>query len=139
MAHSLVVDLSDDIYSYLQEVAAITQQSLESLVRQSITGNLPPKVADAPLDVQAELLQMQTYPVPQLRQLAESQVAPIHADRHLELLEKNARNALTPAERTELAELRTQADHLMVRKAYAWALLRWRGVPLPTLEELPLN
>jgi hypothetical protein len=52
---------------------------------------------------------------------------------------KNAHTTLTPAERAELAALRNQADRSMVRKAYAWALLRWRGYPLPNLDEIPLN
>lgn len=73
----------------------------------------------------------------QLRQIAESQVLPAQVARHLELLEKQQQRQLTPTERSELAELRTQADHLMVRKAYAWALLRWHGVPLPTLKNPP--
>jgi hypothetical protein len=43
---------------------------------------------------------------------------------------------ITSAERAELAVLREQADQLMLRKAYAWALLRWRGYPMPALEML---
>lgn len=139
MAQTLVVDLPDEIYSYLLEIAGSTRQPLEKLVRQSITGNLPPKVTTAPLDVQPALLQMQNASLVQLRQIAESQVLPAQVARHMELLEKQQQRQLTPTERSELAELRTQADHLMVRKAYAWALLRWHGVPLPTLEELPIK
>jgi hypothetical protein len=139
MTQTLVVDLPDEIYRYLQEIAGVTRQPLETLVRQSITGNLPPKVTTAPLDVQPDLLQMQSASVAHLRQIAESQVAPAQAARHLELLEKQQQQQLTPAERSELAELRTQADRLMVRKAYAWALLRWHGAPLPKLEETTIN
>lgn len=137
MAHPLVVDLPDEIYTYFQEIAGVTQQPLEALVRQSITGNLPPQMTTAPLDIQPELLLMQSASVAHLRQIAESQVTPVHTARHLELLEKHQQQQLTPAERSELAELRVQADRMMVRKAYAWALLRWHGVPLPKLEELP--
>lgn len=59
--------------------------------------------------------------------------------RHLVLLEKNRTGSMTPEERQELADLRVEADRLMVRKAYAWAILRWRGHRGPPVEELPLE
>jgi hypothetical protein len=139
MTQTLMVDLPDEIFIYLQEVAGVTRQPLETLVRQSITGNLPPTVTTAPLDVQPDLLLMQNASVAHLRQIAESQVTPVQEARHLELLEKQQQQQLTPTERSELAELRTKADQLMVRKAYAWALLRWRGLPLPNLEDVSVN
>ncbi len=139
MPQMLTIQVPDTVYQYLQEVAGDTQQSLEQIIRQSIEGNLPPRVADAPSEVQADLLNMQRYTIQQLHQIAQSQVSTAQQQRHLELLEKNHQNAITPAERNELAELRRKADGLMVQKAYAWALLRWRGSPLPRLEELPVN
>jgi hypothetical protein len=54
------------------------------------------------------------------------------------LLEKN-KGEITSEERLELAELRIEADRLMLRKAYAWAVLRWRGQSIPALNELPLD
>ncbi len=139
MTQTLTVKLPDTVYQYLQEVAGATQQSIEQLVRQSIEGNLPPRMVDAPLEIQQELLKMQLYSPAQLRQIAESQLAPAQQQRHLELLEKNQQNTINAAERSELAELRRQADRQMLQKAYAWALLRWLGLPLPTLEELPIH
>lgn len=47
-------------------------------------------------------------------------------------------DSLTPEERQELTNLRLAADHLMLRKAYAWSVLRWRGHRLPALKELPI-
>jgi len=52
-------------------------------------------------------------------------------------LEKNQNGSITPEERQELSHLRLAADRLMVRKAYAWSLLRWRGIPIPALNECP--
>jgi hypothetical protein len=46
---------------------------------------------------------------------------------------------ISPPEQDELAALRLAADRLMLRKAYAWSVLRWRGQPVPTLDELPLE
>jgi hypothetical protein len=98
-----------------------------------------PKVTDSPLPMQPELLKMQTYPVARLRTIAESQVSQAKQERHLELLQKNSDGAITPVERVELVTLREQADQLMLRKAYAWALLRWRGYPVPALDDIAVN
>jgi hypothetical protein len=46
---------------------------------------------------------------------------------------------MAPHERQELRKLGEKADKLMLKKAYAWALLRWRGYRIPALNELPLT
>ena len=71
-------------------------------------------------------------------EIAHRQVPPEAQTQHLDLLEKNQREPLTPSERQALANLRLQADQLTLRKAYAWKVLRWRGRRIPTLQELPL-
>lgn len=50
---------------------------------------------------------------------------------YYELLERNKEGALTPTEQLKLAELRSQADLFMMRKAHAAALLHWRGYRVP--------
>jgi hypothetical protein len=57
----------------------------------------------------------------------------------VELLRKNEEGELSAAERQELTRLLEAADQLMLRKAYAWSLLRWRGQRVPSLEELRLQ
>jgi hypothetical protein len=139
MAQALTVTLPDAVYQHLQQIASMTKQPLEQLVRQSIEGNLPPAINNASPEIQQELLAMQSLAIKDLRQLAESQVAQEQQVRHLELLEKNATNQISASERNELAKLRLAADQLMLRKAYALALLRWRGYPLPDFEVLPVG
>lgn len=139
MAQSLTLDLPDDVYQYFHEITNLTRQSMQELVEQSIKGNLPPRIADAPIDMQAELLGMQQMSASELRRVASSQAPIIQQRLHQELLEKNAEGAITSNERSELAQLRRSADQLMLRKAYAWALLRWRGYPTPSLDELPVS
>jgi len=136
MTQTLTVTLPTAIYQHLQQMAELTQQPLEQLVRQSIEGNLPPAIGNASPEIQPELLAMQRLTVKALRQLAESQVTPEQQARHLALLEKNAANQLSAHERNELAALRIEADRLMLRKAYALALLRWRGYPIPDFEAI---
>jgi len=135
----LTVELSEPIFRWLVHIAELTQHSPEQLAAQSIAGNLPPSIENAPLEVQAELLAMQKLPVDELLKIAHSQVPPSQQERHLALLEKNRAASITSDERRELNDLRLAADRLMLRKAYAWAILRWRGHPVPALNELPLE
>ncbi|MFQ5435258.1 MAG: hypothetical protein ACE5FD_10325 [Anaerolineae bacterium] len=123
------------LFHFLERQAQQTRQPIEKLVAQSVAGNLPPSVDNAPPEKQADLLALQWLPTDQLQQIANEQVAPTEQARHTHLL---AQDTLTDDERVELAQLRQQADWLMLRKAYAWAVLRWRGQPIPPLNELPL-
>ncbi len=139
MAQSLTVELPKSTFDYLQQIAGFTRQPLDQLARQSIEGNLPPSVESAPAEMQTELLQMQSLSIGELQRIAHSQIPAASQARHLELLAQNSESVITPEERQELAALRLDADRLMVRKARAWSLLRWRGYPIPRLEELPLE
>ena len=80
---------------------------------------------------------MQTLNSEQLHAIARSQVDPVRYRLHAELLDKNADNTITPAERQELSSLRQESDLLMLRKSYAWSMLRWQGYRVPTLAEIP--
>ena len=82
---------------------------------------------------------MQTLSIDELLKVAQAQVDSQQGGRHQRLLEANQVSQLTSAEQQELAELRTLVDRLMLRKAYAWSVLRWRGYRMPTLEELPVS
>lgn len=134
----LTVELPESIFRHLKHIAEQSHQPLEALVAQSITGNLPPAVDNAPPEMQADLLAMQQLGVEELRAIAQSQLPPAQQQRHLELLEKRQTTPLTPAESQELGDLRLAADRLMLRKAYAWNVLRWRGQRIPALTELPV-
>jgi hypothetical protein len=136
---NVTLQLPEPVFSYLSQMAAATKRPLEQVVRQSVEGNLPPSVATAPADMRDELLAMQAMSVEQLSRLAAQQAPPSDQARHLALLEKNSAGDLAPAEQRELERLRLSADSLMVRKAYAWSVLRWRGVATPCLDELPLE
>lgn len=118
----LTLVLPRPVFQYLREVAVATRQSPEQVAMQSLEGNLPPPVTNAPPEMQIELLALQTLPVTELKRIAASQIPPAQQARHPALPEKNKGN-ITPEEREELAQLRLDADRLMLRKAYAWAVL----------------
>lgn len=135
----LTVELPEPIVRLLSRLAELTHQTPEALAAQSITGNLPPSIDSMPFDIQAELLNMQTLPTHSLWTIAKSQIEPTQQVRHFQLLERMETEIISLAEEEELAHLRQAADQLMLRKAYAWALLRWKGEAIPTLNELPLE
>jgi len=56
--------------------------------------------------------------------------------RYQALLENNANDTLSDAERAELTQLRIAADRFMLRKEQAAALLRWRGHHIPPADKL---
>jgi hypothetical protein len=135
-SQQVTVELPLPLYRFLARLAEQTHQPLEELVAQSVAGNLPPSVDNAPLEIQSDLLALQGLAVDELKRVANEQISEKQQKRHLQLLEKNN---LSDDEQRELSELRRQADVLMLRKGYAWAVLRWRGHPIPRLEEIPLE
>ncbi|MDJ0619581.1 MAG: hypothetical protein QNJ63_23040 [Calothrix sp. MO_192.B10] len=132
----VTVELPQAIFQQLTRIAWATKQPLEVLITQSIVSNLPPTPDNAPVEIQAELLQMQTWDDNELLAIAKSKISTQQQQRHIELLEKN-QSELTPDERQELCSVRLEADRLMLQKAYAWSVLRWRGHKIPALSELP--
>ncbi len=137
-SQQITIELPEMILRQLTLLAEATHQSVESLVSQSVLSNLPPATDTAPPELQPEFLRMQTLSIEGLRAIAQAQVKPEQHERHVELLRKNEDAQLLPEERQELTALREAADQLMLRKAYAWSLLRWRGQRIPSLEELRL-
>ncbi len=132
----VTIELPEPVFRQLARIAEATQQSVEVLAAQSVVSNLPPSVENAPPEMQPELLKIQNVTTEELLAIAYAKVELSQHERHVELLEKNQEGSLTPEERQELTDLRVAADLLMLRKAYAWSVLRWRGHRIPPLKEL---
>jgi len=125
LTQQLTIELPKEVFYQFARIAKMTHQSVESLAIQSISGNLPPTVENAPLEIQASLQAMQTFSIEELLKIAHSQASTTQQQRHLALLERNQKtDSIVFDERQELRELGQAADQLMLKKAYAWALLR---------------
>ncbi len=135
----VTIELPEPVFRQLARIAEATQQPVEVLAAQSVVSNLPPSVENAPLEMQPELLKMQNLSIEELLAIAHGLVEPTQHEHHVDLLEKNKEDSLTPEERQELTDFRLAADRLMLRKAYAWSVLRWRGHRIPPLKELPAS
>jgi predicted transcriptional regulator len=132
----VTIELPELILQRLTQLAEATHQSVEALISQSVLSNLPPSTEVAPPELRQEFLTMQMLSIDTLKPIAQAQVDPVQFERHTKLLQKNEAGNLTPE---ELTALRVAAEQLMLRKAYAWSLLRWRGQRIPSLEELRLT
>ena len=98
--------------------------------------NAPPAVDYAPLELQGELITMQELTIEELLTIAQSQIPESQQELHFQLLEKNQNNQLSESDRLLLKSLRVSADYLMLKKAYAYALLKWQGFSFPDFEQL---
>jgi hypothetical protein len=98
--------------------------------------NAPPAVDYAPLELQAELIAMQELTIEELLTVGQSQVPKSQQELHLQLLEKNQNHQLSESDRLLLRSLRVSADYLMLKKAYSYVLLKWKGYFLPNFQQL---
>lgn len=130
------VQIPEPLYHRLERLAKLTNRSLENVVEQALTTNLPPLPDHLPKEARIELQELELLNDDALWQVARSEVSSEHQTQISSLLEKNSQGTLTEAEQTRLSELQHQADQLMLKKAYAYVLLKWRGHRLPTLAEL---
>jgi hypothetical protein len=78
---------------------------------------------------------MQKLTIEELLNIAQSQIPESQQELHFQLLEKNQNNQLSESDRLLLKYLRVSADYLMLKKAYAYTLLKWKGFSLPDFEQ----
>lgn len=132
----VTISLPEHLYLRLQRIAQAQQQPLAELLLHAVEIGSPPSWEDAPAALQADLAALEHLHDAALWQIARSRRIAGDLERYQELLDKNAQGTILPAERTELAQLRHEADRFILRKAHAAALLRWRGHTLPPAERL---
>ena len=130
----VTLPLPEALYLRLKQTAQATRQSLTDVLLHTVQVGSPPSWEDSPAAFQADLAALDRLDDEALWRTARSRRT--DTGRMEELLEKNANDQLTQAERAELTQLRTEADGLMLRKAHAAALLRWRGHTLPPADKM---
>ena len=128
------LNLPDNLLRRLNDAAEAAQQPLDHVLLQTIRAGLPPDLAQVPEPYRADLRLLNRMDDDVLLQIAHSELENPKAIEYAELLAQNQNSALNDSERSRLAALREEADMLMFRRAYALALLKWRGVPIPELE-----
>lgn len=131
MAQAIVVP--DALYERLQREAAAARVPIETVAAKALATGLPSGLDDIPARHREALRRLETMPDDDLWKVLRERFLPKSAARQAELLEMNGREALSATDRVELRRLADAANRLMLRRAHAAALLRWRGhsVPLP--------
>jgi hypothetical protein len=105
----VTLQLPDSLYQRLQDVAQASGWTLETVVLQTIRSGMPPSLIKVPEKYHAQLL----------------------------LLNKLDDQALWAAGQDKSDEA-DDAGLGLLRRAYAYALLKWRGHPLPDPSEFLL-
>ncbi len=136
MSQSITINLSDRLYEQLRRAAELAHQPVEVIITQSLAHSLPPLLEDIPLAYQPDV-----YPLLEMSddELQREMEQSFPADRWAEyeaVLAKKKEGTLSPEEEKRLDILRQEADLVTFRKGYAAVLLKRRGSPIPSLEEL---
>lgn len=135
MSHVITLEMPDSVFEPLRRAAAATKQPVESLLLTNLQASLP-SLEGLPLEIQQNLESLETLADKSLWQVMLETVPSNEQHRISELLDRNQSGAISESEREELASLQHRADLVMLRKAHAAVLLRFRGKRLPTLVEL---
>ncbi len=135
MAQTVTLELPQTIYLPARRMAEVTNRSLEDLLVCALKASLPP-LDGLPSELVEDLVSLESLDDESLRQVMVSKVPTAQQDELDHLLRRNQAGTLTEQERQKLDRLQREADRVMLRKARAAVLLRFRGHRLPTLEEL---
>ena len=125
MTRTVTLQLPENIYFRLQQAAQATKQSLEEIFLRALQVGSQPGWDDVPAEFQADIAALDRLDDAALWRVARSK-QPLSGDCQ-DLLDKNANGTLSDTETQQLADLRAEADRLLLCKAHAAALLRWRG------------
>ena len=135
MPQTITLTLPDNILQPVQRAAQATQQSVEELLVTALQAVLPTLEGLPPAVVQ-HLVALESFDDQTLWRVMLDTVPLAQQHQLHDLLLRNQAGMLTDAEREQLAILQQQADLVMLRKARAAVLLRFRGKRVPTLAEL---
>jgi hypothetical protein len=135
MPQTITLTLPDNVLQPVQRVAQATQQSVEELLVTALQAALP-TLEGLPPDVMQDLVALESLDDQALWRVMLETVPLDQQYRLHDLLLRNQAGMLTASEHAQLSGLQQQADLVMLRKARAAVLLRFRGKRVPTLAEL---
>jgi len=135
VSQTVTLTLPDDFFQPIKRTAQATNQPVEQVVLHALQASLP-ALEGLPEDVIEHLTVLETLDDQSLWRVR-GETVPVTLRRKLStLLERQQSASLTVAEREQLATLQHQADLVMLGKARAAVLLRFRGKRVPTPAEL---
>ncbi len=124
---AVTLNLPSPLYERLKKMADASQRALDEILITTIKAGMPPRLERVPERFRADLQALDCLSDDMLWQIARAEMDDDKVVLYEELLDENRREGLNDSERSTLSALREEADLLMLRKSYAYALLRWRG------------
>lgn len=135
MSQIITLNVPDNFYDPIKRMAEAMAQPIESVLLKALQSSLPP-LDGLPNDIIQELNKLEILDNYALKQLLIKTVPKKQQQELEELLHKNKLQKLNQIEEKRLADLQSVVNKIMLQKARAAVLLRFRGQRLPTLAEL---
>lgn len=137
-AHTITLHISNDVYLRIQRTAQLLNQSLETLVVNTVRTALP-LVDDVPVETVADLAGLPLLNDLALWRKANETLTPEQQSQLTAYLEKKSRQSLTRTEQQALESLLDEYDRIVLIRSQAAVLLKQRGydVSPPTLLKQP--
>ena len=124
------LELPPSLYQRIKEMADASQKPISDVLIQSIRSGIPPSLEHVPERFHSDLQSLSRLSNEVLHQIANQELQENKQQLYNSLLTKNSTRILSEEEKIQLTTLREEADLLMFRRAYAAALLKWRGNPI---------
>ncbi len=128
---AVTLQLPESIYNSARRTARVVKRPLAEILITVLRSALP-GLDGLSSEIATELTALGSFDNERLSQAARSIFPPSLQRRLSTLLRKNQAGKLTARERDALDNLISEAERLMLRKSRAYALLKWRGLPLPS-------
>ena len=136
MAQTITLQLPDNVYYHAKRAAEATQKAIEEVLITHLSTATPPLVDEMTSPFKGELRKLETMSDDELVELTKKELSIAQQKKYARLLRQNSQGTITPKGEQELEALQTEADRLMLMRAYAYNLLKWRGHSIPSQKEL---
>lgn len=135
VGQTVILELPEAVYRWAERTARTTERAVESVLVDALNTTLPPPLDQVPAEWREELEALETLSTRALLQVARERLTAAQVRQYDRLLEKNRQGTLTSRERARLTQLRHAADRIMLRRARAYVLLKWRGYSVAEIIE----
>jgi hypothetical protein len=133
MSQVVTLDLPNSFFQPLERTSRVTRQPIETLLLNALQNSLP-SLDGLPPEFIENLTELENLENKELRKVLHETVPPKTQAEISKILKKKGK--LTASEILRLTNLQKKAALIMLRKARAAVLLRFRGHRLSTLTEL---
>src|SRR6266540_1542450 len=124
---TVTLELPESVYRLAERTARATKRAVEAVLIDALKITLPPPLDNVPTELRKELEGLESLSDTQLLKVAKDRLAAARVRQYDQLLLKNQKGTISQRERERLTKLRQVADRIMLRRAHAYVLLKWRG------------